>query len=138
MKDAKIIPTLAFGLCALVAAGCSHRQIVGDSAGTAGAGASAASTASQQTGRYAVRPGDTLWGISEKSEVYGDPFEWPLLFKANRGQIQDPDLIYPKQDLRIQKDATPKEKQDARDQASKTPAYVPHAKPRETLPVNYF
>ena len=46
--------------------------------------------------RYIVVQGDTLWGISEMDISYKDNFLWPLIFKANRDQIKDPDLIYPK------------------------------------------
>jgi nucleoid-associated protein YgaU len=46
-----------------------------------------------------VEPGDTLWALSQ--EAYGDPEQWPRIFQVNRTQIEDPDLIYPGQDLRI-------------------------------------
>src|SRR5665811_1872416 len=45
---------------------------------------------------YTVISNDTLWGIADK--VLKDALQWPLLFKANRDQIQDPDLIYPRQE----------------------------------------
>jgi nucleoid-associated protein YgaU len=53
---------------------------------------------------YVVQKGDHLWGISAKSAVYGDPYQWPLLYKRNRDEIYDPDLIYPGQVLHIQRD----------------------------------
>ena len=50
------------------------------------------------TGRsYEVMPGDSLWAISAKSDVYADPYQWPLIYKANSDQIKDADLIYPGQ-----------------------------------------
>ena len=55
---------------------------------------------------YSVVSGDTLWGISAKSEIYGNPYQWPLIYKANRSQIQDADLIFPGQNLMIQRDAS--------------------------------
>lgn len=58
------------------------------------------------TDSYSVVSGDTLWGISAKSEIYGNPYQWPLIFKANRSQIQDADLIFPGQNLTIQRDAS--------------------------------
>jgi nucleoid-associated protein YgaU len=88
--------------------------------------------------KYIVVKGDTLWGISSKGSIYGDPFQWPMIFKSNRDQIQDPDLIYPKQSLGIRQDASSDEKTKAHKAASNTPKYVPHTKPRETLPVDYF
>ena len=53
---------------------------------------------------YVVQKGDHLWGISAKSAVYGDPYQWPLLYKRNRDEIYDPDLIYPGQVLHIERD----------------------------------
>jgi nucleoid-associated protein YgaU len=88
--------------------------------------------------KYIVVKGDTLWGISSKGSIYSDPFQWPMIFKTNRDQIQDPDLIYPKQEFGIHKDVSKDEQTKARKDASGTPKYVPHTKPRETLPVDYF
>ena len=53
---------------------------------------------------YVVQKGDHLWGISAKAAVYGDPYQWPLLYKRNRDEIYDPDLIYPGQVLHIERD----------------------------------
>jgi len=87
---------------------------------------------------YTVVSHDTLWGIAGKSDIYSDNFQWPLIFKANRDSIQDPDLIFPKQDFLIQKGLADEEVSHARQLASKTPKFVPHSKPRETLPLDYF
>lgn len=87
---------------------------------------------------YTVVNHDTLWGIAGKSDIYSDNFQWPLIFKANRDSIQDPDLIFPKQDFLIQKGLSSEEVSHARSLAMKTPKYVPHSKPRETLPLDYF
>lgn len=46
---------------------------------------------------YEVIPGDCLWKIAELDKIYGDPYQWPRLYKANKGQIDDPKLIYPYQ-----------------------------------------
>ncbi len=48
---------------------------------------------------YRVKKGDCLWTIAGKKQVYGNAFEWPLLWRANRDQIADPDLIEPAQVL---------------------------------------
>ncbi len=69
---------------------------------------------------YTVVLGDTLWGISAKSEIYGNPYQWPLIYKANRSQIQDADLIFPGQNLSIQRDAS----------AAEIDAAVNHARTR--------
>jgi hypothetical protein len=85
---------------------------------------------------YSVVRGDTLWDLSGK--FYEDPFQWPLIFKTNRDIIRDPDLIYPKQNIRIEKEFTSEEKSKARRSASQTPKYVPHLNARQKLPVDYF
>ncbi len=51
---------------------------------------------------YEVNKGDHLWGISGSS--YGNPYKWPLIYKANSDKIKDADLIYPGQVLDIDSD----------------------------------
>lgn len=46
---------------------------------------------------YEVVRGDHLWGIAKKGEHYGNGHAWPMIYNANRDQIKNPDLIYPKQ-----------------------------------------
>jgi len=46
---------------------------------------------------YSVVKGDCLWNIAKKKEHYGNAFAWPVIYKANRDKIKNPDLIYPKQ-----------------------------------------
>lgn len=55
---------------------------------------------------YTVMRGDNLWNISGKSEIYGNPYQWPLIYKANRSKIKDADLIYPGQQLDIDRSAS--------------------------------
>lgn len=50
---------------------------------------------------YKVVRGDHLWGIAKKKVHYGNAFAWPIIYKANRDQIKDPDLIYPDQVFKI-------------------------------------
>ncbi len=50
---------------------------------------------------YTVVRGDHLWGIAKKKEHYGNGFAWPIIYKANRDQIKNPDLIYPKQIFKV-------------------------------------
>jgi peptidoglycan hydrolase CwlO-like protein len=50
---------------------------------------------------YTVVRGDHLWGIAKKKEHYENPFAWPMIYRANRDQIKNPDLIYPKQVFKI-------------------------------------
>jgi LysM repeat protein len=91
-----------------------------------------------ESSHYTVALNDTLWGIAGKSDIYSDNFQWPLIFKANRDTIKDPDLIYPNQDFVIQKGMTEEEISNAHKLAMETPKYTPHSKPRETLPIDYF
>ena len=50
---------------------------------------------------YTVVKGDCLWNIAKKKEHYGNAFAWPIIYKANRDQIKNPDLIYPKQVFKV-------------------------------------
>jgi len=52
-------------------------------------------------GSYLVKPGDSLWRISGRAEVLGRPTKWRRLYEANRDRIQDPDRIYPGQEIQI-------------------------------------
>jgi nucleoid-associated protein YgaU len=51
-----------------------------------------------QLGTYEVREGDNLSRIAERA--YGRQV-WPLIYRANRKQINDPNLIYPGQVLTV-------------------------------------
>jgi nucleoid-associated protein YgaU len=75
---------------------------------------SMASEIAADTTTYRVVRGDSLWRISGRSEVYGDPYQWPLIYKKNTDKIQDADLIYPDQRLDIQTHPT----ESARDRAT--------------------
>ena len=87
--------------------------------------------------KYVVKKGDTLWQVSSMSKIYQDSFQWPLLYKANRDQIADPDLIEVGQELDVRKDISSEEKEDAIQKAKDTPPYRPHTAPRKTLPLKY-
>lgn len=50
---------------------------------------------------YTVVRGDSLWRISGRAEIYGNPYQWPLIYKANADQIRDADLIYPNQQFSV-------------------------------------
>jgi nucleoid-associated protein YgaU len=67
---------------------------------------SSATMASQESpyiGGYLVVSGDNLWNIAGQDTIYSNPFMWPLIYKANSGQIKDADLIHPGQYFYIPK-----------------------------------
>ncbi|UCH52603.1 MAG: LysM peptidoglycan-binding domain-containing protein [Pseudomonadota bacterium] len=69
---------------------------------------------------YSVVRGDHLWGISSKPMIYGNPYQWPLIYKANRDKIKDADLIHPGQVFTINRSAS----------GAEIDAAVKHAKTR--------
>lgn len=76
--------------------------------------------AAPASGSYEVIGGDNLWNISAKPSTYNNPYQWPLIYKANSGKIKDADLIYPGQVFDI----------DNNPGAADTSAAVEHAKTR--------
>lgn len=81
--------------------------------------AESADSTSSSTSSYEVVSGDNLWSIAGSSSVYGNPYQWPLLYKANKAQINDADLIFPGQVLDVVSGS-----------ASEIEAAVQHAKTR--------
>ncbi len=69
---------------------------------------------------YTVMRGDHLWGIAGKAQIYGNSYQWPLIYKANLDKIHDADLIHPDQVLTITRGAS----------ASEVDAAVNHARTR--------
>ncbi len=61
-------------------------------AGTQGA---ATITGQPREGRVVIQPGNNLWRISRV--LYGSGEKYTMLYKANKDQIRNPDLIYPGQ-----------------------------------------
>ena len=86
--------------------------------------ASSGSTGPAPISRYIVQSGDHLWGISGQAQVYGDSYQWPLLYKRNRDDIYDPDLIYPGQVLHIDREANEQQIQLAIDHAKSRGAWA--------------
>jgi nucleoid-associated protein YgaU len=50
---------------------------------------------------YTVKRGDYLAKISGYDFIYNDATKWPIIYRANRDQIKDPNLIHPNQVLKI-------------------------------------
>jgi hypothetical protein len=86
---------------------------------------------------YTVRSGDSLWRISAKKKIYGNPFQWPLLFINNKDVIKDPDIIKPNWDLKVKRSVAADEVSSAVKKAHDTPRFEPHTTPRKHLPIEY-
>lgn len=80
----------------------------------------AAAPVTAGAGQYSVIKGDNLWNISAKPDIYNNPYQWPLIYKANSSKIKDADLIYPGQVFDINTNPT----------AAEADAAVRHAKTR--------
>lgn len=55
---------------------------------------------------YEVQRGDHLWGIASQPRIYGNPYAWPLIYKANTAKIKDADVIHPGQNFDINRNAS--------------------------------
>ena len=56
-------------------------------------------SAEAESQMYTVQKGDSLSKIAK--HFYGDAMKYPVIFDANRPMLENPDLIYPGQVLRI-------------------------------------
>jgi hypothetical protein len=95
---------------AVLAAGCAAKPLQGP---TEVATPAPAPMPAPAMDHYTVVKGDHLWGISSMPKIYGNPYQWPLIYKANSDQIKDADLIYPGQVLAIDRAASDSEVQRA-------------------------
>ena len=78
--------------------------------------------------RHVVKAGSCLWDIS--GDQYGDAFKWTLIYKANRDQIEDPDIIEIGQQLTIRSDHTQEETDKAVKEAQDWPPFIPRRYPK--------
>jgi nucleoid-associated protein YgaU len=74
---------------------------------------------------YTVNKGDKLRIIAGRKEIYNDPYQWPLIYKANRDQIRDPHMLFVGQQLVIPRTVTIEEVREARRQAGAQAPYDP-------------
>jgi len=85
---------------------------------------------------HTVVKGECLWWIAEYREVYGDPFQWPLIYDANRDEIDstanahgfhsnEQDWIFPGQQFNIPEDASIDQVKNARKRAGAPAPYLP-------------
>jgi nucleoid-associated protein YgaU len=119
-------PAIALFLAAGLLGGCASNQPKEEAKPETAAAAetkpaeAAPAPSAKSNDTYSVVRGDNLWNISGKPVIYGNPYEWPLIFKANRDKIRDADLIEPGQVFAIDRNAS----------ASDVDAAVAHAKTR--------
>lgn len=59
----------------------------------------AAQETADTTQVHVVRPGDTLWDLSQR--YLGNPYQWPEIFRLNRDRIENPNWIFPRELLLI-------------------------------------
>ncbi|MGB1778398.1 MAG: LysM peptidoglycan-binding domain-containing protein [Longimicrobiales bacterium] len=60
---------------------------------------SAQDPAQEPVGTHTVVKEDTLWDLAQR--YYSNPFEWRVIWNANRGVVDDPNWIYPAEVLVI-------------------------------------
>ncbi len=75
---------------------------------------------------HVVKKGECLWWIAEYEDIYNDPFMWPIIYKANKESIGNPDMIYPEQTFVIPREGyTMTEIKEARRRAGAPYPYTP-------------
>lgn len=125
-----------------VSTGPSGQEIAAETktAAQSGAVASTASSAAKTapeaaataTTEYVVKKGENLWWIAKYKDVYDDSYLWPLIYNANKGQIKNPNRIYPGQKLKIPRDGF--SMNDIKMARKKAGAKKPYTPPAGTKP----
>ncbi len=64
-----------------------------------------------------VDEGETLFTLAGRKDIYADALLWPLIYKANRDQIKDPQQIFKGQVFTIPRDKSQQEQETARREA---------------------
>lgn len=76
---------------------------------------------------YIVQNGENLYSIAARKTIYHEGLLWPLIYKANRDQIKDPQQIFPGQTLMITRQHNNDEKENARETARNSGIFIqPH------------
>ena len=79
----------------------------------------------QYPSSYTVKNADKLQIIAARKEIYNDLYQWPLIYKANRDQIRDPQILFVGQQLVIPRKVSIEEVREARRQAGAEEPYDP-------------
>ena len=139
---------LMLGVAMVVAGGCATAKNYGtsDTSAEPAKGAKPATAAKKPvvkkavvsaTGGLKVEKGMTLWGLAKSAQTYNKSCQWPVLYKANKDKIQDPDLIYPGQVLTVPKEVASADSSKACSAAAKYGKSTPHKKPRTDVQLDY-
>ena len=67
---------------------------------------------------YLVEKGDTLYSIAEKAEIYGNKYQWPVIFDANKDIIDDFKTVNEGQRLIIPRNITAVDIEKAKQKAT--------------------
>lgn len=73
---------------------------------------------------YIVQTGENLYSIAARTNIYHEGLLWPLIYKANRDQIKDPQQIFPGQLLTITRNHSENEKENARETARNSGIFI--------------
>ena len=74
---------------------------------------------------------DCLWRIAGFKKIYGNPLLWPRIYRANKSQIRNPDLIYPGQEFDIPPESGTTSKKAAIEEAEQKKALEEAQKEQE-------
>lgn len=85
---------------------------------------------------YTVQTGENLYSITARANIYNEGLLWPLIYKANRDQIKDPQQIFPGQTLTITRNHTEYEKEQARETARKSGIFKQQHENEQTTPLS--
>lgn len=122
---------------ALAAAGCATTKTTQTTQETPAPAPVAKKVVRHAKGSFTVEKGQSLWSIAQSEAGYGKSCNWPLIYKANKELVQDPDLIYPGQKLVLPKHVTAAESDKACEAAAQYGPYEPHSTPRTDVKLDF-
>lgn len=85
---------------------------------------------------YTVQSGENLYSIAARANIYREGLLWPLIYKANRDQIKDPQQIFPGQTLTITRNHNEDEKEQARETARNSGIFKQQHEDEQTTPLS--
>jgi len=108
------------------------REAIADSTATFDLSADPEAATPMPLTSYTISEGENLFVIAARRKVYGDALLWPLIYKANRDQIKNPQQIYPGQVLTIPRNVSDEEKEQARTTARESTIFSAPQAPQKT------